>query len=381
VCAALGIPLAAGAAAAQVQTGAVSGVVRTTDQAPLPGATVTVASPVLQGTRTAVTDQNGAYVIAALPPGAYTVTVEMQGMSTQRQSVTVELSRTSIANAILAIAGVSESVDVVAQRSDPIASVQTTANYDAKAINALPVGRTPSAIAALSPNLTQNTPNGGQVTIAGGFAYDNIFLINGVDVNDNLFGTATAVYIEDAVQETAVMTGGISAEYGRFSGGVVNLVTKSGGNQFAGSLRANFSNDAWTRRTPFEVKNNSKRTDKLNEYYEATLGGPIVRDRLWFFGAGRYQKTRTTNTLPQTGISYDAPAMDWRAEAKLTATLSPGHTVQVEPRKMASSVIAFVSTSRNAAPRKKNPQRIRRRPVVAATVAAESMKRAVRQSR
>ena len=75
-------------------------------------------------------------------------------------------------------------------------------------------------IALLSPNVTDNTPNAGQLTIAGAFAYDNVFLVDGVDVNDNLFGDANNLFIEDAIEETQVLTSGISAEYGRFSGGV-----------------------------------------------------------------------------------------------------------------------------------------------------------------
>src|SRR4029450_3288730 len=131
--------------------------------------------------------------------------------------------------------------------------------------------------------LTANTPNNGQVTISGGFAYDNVFMINGVDVNDNLFGSAQPVFIEDAIEQTSVLTSGISAEYGRFTGGVINMITKSGGNPVSRSFRANFSNDSWTVETPREKDAGIERPDKLNDNYEGTFGGPIVHDRLWFF--------------------------------------------------------------------------------------------------
>ena len=75
------------------------------------------------------------------------------------------------------------------------------------------------------------------------------------------------------------MTSGISAEYGRFSGGVINMITKSGGNSFSGSFRANFTNEAWTRETPREVTVGTTRADKLNQNYEGTFGGPVLRDR------------------------------------------------------------------------------------------------------
>ncbi len=152
--------------------------------------------------------------------------------------------------------------------------------------------------------MTNNTPNGGQVTIAGAFAYDNVFLINGVDVNDNLFGTANNVFIEDAIEQTSVLTSGISAEYGRFTGGVINMITKSGGNRFSGSFRANLSNDSWTVETPREKDADIERPDKLNQNYEGTFGGPIVRDRLWFFGAGRWQDISKTQTLQISNLPF-----------------------------------------------------------------------------
>ena len=82
---------------------------------------------------------------------------------------------------------------------------------------------------------------------------DNVFLVDGVDVNDNLFGTANSLFVEDAIQETQVLTSGISAEYGRFSGGVINVITRSGGNDFSGSYRLNMYKPSWTSVTPFRT--------------------------------------------------------------------------------------------------------------------------------
>ena len=117
-----------------------------------------------------------------------------------------------------------------------VTSTQTSANITAAEVNALPMGRTPYLISELMPGVTTNTPSPNQLTISGGFAYDNVFLIDGVDVNDNLLGTSNDLFIEDAIGEVQVLTSGVSAEYGRFSGGVVNIVTKSGGNRVRGQL-------------------------------------------------------------------------------------------------------------------------------------------------
>ena len=94
--------------------------------------------------------------------------------------------------------------------------------------------------------MNEVSPNTGQLVVNGAFAYDNVFMINGVDVNDNLFATPQNLFIEDAIEETQVLTSGISAEYGRFTGGVINAITKSGGNAFSGTGRINFLNDDWT---------------------------------------------------------------------------------------------------------------------------------------
>ena len=316
------------AAAQGLQTGEIAGRVSSQDGLSLPGVTVTVRSAALQGARTVVADANGNYILRALPPGAYDVTFELAGLAPRTEKVRVEVSRQATIDVTLGVAGVTENVTVKAESSiATLASPTIGANYDAREITTLPTGRTPATIAELAPGLTNNTPNSGQVTISGGFAYDSIFMINGVDVNDNLFGTANNLFIEDAIEQTSVLASGIAAEFGRFSGGIINMVTKSGGNDFAGSFRANLANDAWTEVTPRERTANISRTDKLNQNYEGTFGGPLLRDRAWFFGAGRWQENDLEQTLPTTNLPFTQTTESNRFEVKGTGTIAVGHTL------------------------------------------------------
>ena len=315
------------AAAQGVQTGQLIGVVRSADGQTLPGATVTVKSPALQGTREQITDANGDYAFKGLPNGPYTVTVQLSGMASVEQKTVVPLGGTARVDAALQVKSVEETIVVTAETANVLSTSQVGANYEANTIQSLPTSRTLAGIAELAPGLTNDTPNADQVSIAGGFAYDNVFLIDGVDVNDNLFGSPNNLFIEDAIEETQVLTSGISADYGRFSGGVVNAVTKRGGNEFSGSYRTTLNNPKWTSLNPFEKLNNTTRKDDINFSHEVTLGGPILKDRLWFFVAGRSANTLTSNVFPDTGISTDVTQDNTRGQIKLTGTVSPNHTL------------------------------------------------------
>lgn len=321
-----------------VQTGSIRGTVRDTQNLAVPGVTVTATSPALQGPRTTTTDAEGKYAVVALPPGEYEISFELSGFGTVTQRTSVALGLDVAQNVTLRPGGLTETVQVVAETPAPIATPVIGANLRKEEIDALATPRTIQGIATLSPGLTERSPNAGQVVINGAFAWDNVFMVNGVDVNDNLFATPQNLFIEDAIEETQVLTSGISAEYGRFSGGVINAITKSGGNTFTGSYRLNLLNPSWTEETPFEksatnpatgaAKSVTNYADVLSHTHEATFGGPVVRDRLWFFTAGRYGKVTNSFTLPQTGIALDSIDTNKRGEIKLTGTVVENHTIQ-----------------------------------------------------
>ena len=323
---------AASSFAQGTQTGTVRGTVLDSQQLALPGVTVTVRSNALQGVRTTFSGGTGSYQLLGLPPGVYTVTFQLDGFGDVEEQAAVPLGGTIGVNATMAPAGLAETVQVVAVIPSAIESTETSYNLTATDINQLPVGRNLFLMTELAPGLTANTPNRAdrQVTISGAFAYDNVFLLDGVDIADNVFGTPNNVFIEDAIEETNVLTSGISAEYGRFSGGVINAITKSGSNVFSGSFRSNLYRPDWTERTPFEVENDVEREGTLanNSTYETTVGGPIIQDRLWFYYANRRERVAEVETFDDTGLPFDNELKNDRNLFKFTGSLAPGHRLE-----------------------------------------------------
>jgi hypothetical protein len=325
--------MSAGVFAQGVQTGTIRGTVKDQQDLAVPGVTVTVSSPSLQGVRTVTTDSQGGYTFRNLPPGDYEVKFELSGFGTVTQKSAVPLGLTVEQNVTIRASGVAETVNVVAETPAPIATPVVGANFKHDEIESLATRRTIFGIAQMAPNLTDNAPNNTQLIINGAFGFDNSFMINGVDINDNVFGQPQNLFIEDAIEETQILTSGISAEFGRFSGGVVNAITKSGGNLFSGSARMNLTNPSWITATPFEVSKGQTTVDQAHpntmfETYEGTFGGPIAKDRLWFFVSGRYASVNAPTTLPVTGSVLTQDNLNKRGEVKVTATLSQNHTIQ-----------------------------------------------------
>jgi carboxypeptidase family protein/TonB-dependent receptor-like protein len=316
--------VAAGAFAQTAGTTSTLAGTATTDGKPLPGVTVTISSPSLQGTRTTVTGEGGGYTFPALPPGVYTVQFSLEGMQTVTRKVPLALATPARADVEMKVGGVTESITVTASAPAVLETTQIGSNFKQESIQQLPTARDIRQTVLLAPGVNPNGVNR-QITISGGPSYDNVFLVNGVVVNENLRGQPHSLFIEDAIQETAVMTAGISAEYGRFTGGVVSTLTKSGGNDFTGSFRDTLTDPSWTDTPDFPGA--SKPVDKVNQVYEATLGGRIIRDRLWFFGAGRKAKTavqrQTVFTLMPFVNSFD----EKRYEGKLTGAITSKHNL------------------------------------------------------
>jgi outer membrane receptor for ferrienterochelin and colicin len=310
---------------AQSITGTISGRVTDIQNYPIPGVTVSVASANLQGVRDAVTSETGDYIVTLLPSGVYTVTFELNGFERVQRTVSLATTQVLPVDATLGAAAFTDTVTVTARSADVLLrTAQVATNFNQDLLAALPTTRDVNAALLMAPSVHATGPNG-FYSIAGSMSYENLFLVNGVTVNENLRGQAHDLYIEDAIQETTIAAAGISAEYGRFGGGVVNIITKSGGNRFSGSLRDSLANDNWRALTPFAA---DTKVDKLLPTYEYTLGGPVLRDRLWFFTAGRLQDSKEGRTLAVTNIPYTFSNALRRYEAKTTFSPTASHRIE-----------------------------------------------------
>jgi hypothetical protein len=338
----------AGAAAGQTTNGTISGHVSDKTGLALPGVTVSASSPNLQGVRSIVTSENGDYVIPGLPSGEYIVSFELSGFETATRRQTLAPTQTLPIDVQMGVAGVKTEVTVVGRRADILTQTATVAqSLKQDLISTLPTNRSLDSALLMSPSVHASGPNGAY-SIAGAMSFESAFLINGVNVNENIRGQATSPYIEDAIQETTVATDGVSAEFGHFSGGVINMVTKSGGNIFSGSFRDTLNNDNWrayvtgTDAHPYRVGNvatgalldcdtcgangTPSKVDLVIPQYEYTLGGPVMKDRLWFFNAGRFVDQQSSlATIAPLSLPYVQDVNRKRYEIKLTGSATSNH--------------------------------------------------------
>ncbi len=317
----LGLVLANNAWAQGLPTATLSGKVINEGQG-LPGVSVTVKSPALQGTRSTVTSGNGDYTFVALPAGKYTVTYALSGFQPTTKQADLGASQSVVMNATLSLTAVAAEATVIGRTESISEATQASTTYTSDTMNKLPTARTIVAAVQLAPGVNNNGPNNSMI-ISGAESWNNLYLVNGANIADNVRATPLNLFVEDAIQETTITTGGVSAEYGRFAGGVVNAITKSGGNAFSGSFRTNFNNAAWSATPP----KGSDGVQNLLETYEATLGGPIVKDMLWAFVSGRYAKTDAQITTQGTLIPVTQGTTDKRWEGKLTFTPFQNHTL------------------------------------------------------
>jgi outer membrane receptor for ferrienterochelin and colicin len=295
----------------------------------MPGVTVTISSPALQGQKVTVTNAQGDYIFKALPAGDYQVRFELASFATLEYDVRMSTSQPRALDAVMYPEAMQDEIVVTGSFETVSTGSQGSSTMEQSILEKLPVLRDLNNAVLLSAGTTDTGPNQ-NISISGAQSWESLYTINGVVVNENIRGQALDLFIEDAILETTTITSSASAEYGRFAGGVVNTVTKAGGNEFSGSFRVNVENDSWNGETP----QTTGQVDQNNYIYEATFGGYILRDALWFFGAGRDWSEDGLDQIatpgqPSAGIPYATSQSETRLEGKLTGSIGPNHRVML----------------------------------------------------
>src|SRR3954469_16096509 len=321
-------------AAAQEQRGSIEGVVRDSSGAVLPGVTVearTNTGVVL----TSTTDSEGTYRFPSIAPGTYEVSATLTGFAPKKQGdVSVGLGQIKKVDLALGLQGVSESVQVTAE--SPLVDVKQSArqtNITREQIELLPKGRDFTTLVTQAPGANQENKSGG-LSIDGASAGENRYIIDGIETTNLQSGISGKNVILDFVEEVQVKSSGYTAEFGGATGGVINVITKSGTNNWHGNVGlqsqgAQLSGGAapaanqtsistgvpslrisLTDPTKSEYVTYPKDTESRSEPGFA-LGGPIVSNRAWFFGAYQPALTKVSrNVNPTTAVNPNAGTFD-----------------------------------------------------------------------
>ncbi len=310
-------------------TGRITGTVTDEDGQPVVGALVTAQSPALLGERQQKTSARGEFLFALLPVGPYRVSISAPGKKTMDFTFQLNLGKTVPLNVTMQTGqDIVEEVTVfgTATRFETTAGGENF-NLDTT-VEELPIqGRGLESIAFNAPNMASG-PNS-TPRIAGANAFDTVVLLDGAEISDPLFGGGTGVYIEDAIQEVQVLTSGVSARYGRFQGGVLNAITKTGGNEFTATVRLEYNNDDWDSVTPYDKKKNTKIYNDTHYTALGTFGGYVLKDRLWWFFAGWYEPSSSSSRTTRAGQSYATTSSEDRYQYKLTGAITPDHVIDV----------------------------------------------------
>ncbi len=315
---------------AQKETGVILGTITDGDGGPMPGVTVTAASPALIGGKaTAYSDAEGHYRFAALPPGTYEIAAELQGF----QNVIRKDVRLYVGNSLkmdLAIQAEKVSESMVITGESPLIDVTTAATSQSvpiEAVENLPKFSFALDLFTLTPGVG-NLP-GEYVAYGAGGDSANAYWLDGVDVSDPEGGTPWVFPNYNWIQEVQVIGIGAPAEYGQFTGVVSNSITRSGGNEFHGLAETFFQNDGTTGDNtgslPSDLQDDFTPTT-VKKFSDNTfqVGGPIIHDKLWFFSGFQYF---AEDRVP-LGYTSVRSERDPRFITKLTDKINANNTLQ-----------------------------------------------------
>jgi hypothetical protein len=300
-------------ASAQTGAGSIQGTVTDSTGAVVSDAQITAVNSATNASRSATSSDGGTYAIPNLAVGAYTVAIEKTGFATAKMNVTVTVGDVTPVNAILDVGSVKDTVTVDAQQIAPVEteSSQISNLVDSRRIKDLPLlTRNPYQLALLSPGTATTTSGNGGFSVNGARDRNNNFLLDGVDNNDTsvpgiLGGVLSAN--PESTEEFRIITNAFAAEYGRNTGAIVDVVTKSGSNAFHadaywfgrwnsfGGARDWFNHNIDPRTDSVEAQN-----PYVRNQFGYSIGGPIIKNKTFFFFNHEIQRFRTTLTNQST---------------------------------------------------------------------------------
>ena len=331
-------------ALAQQTTGNITGRILDDQGAAVPGATVTATHTATGFVRTDVSDAEGVYRLNALPVGAYDLVAELQGFTrVEQKGLVVNVGQTASIDIALKVAQIAETVTVTGE--SPLISTTSSSVgqvVDVARIENLPLnGRQFANLAATVPGVglgfhsdpTKSTQYAPQIN--GGAGRNVNYQIDGGDNNDDTVGGLLQNFPLEAVQEFNFITQRFKAEYGRSNGGVLNVVTKSGTNQWAGSFFELFRDKSMNALTQTEKLANVEKGDYRRNQFGGSIGGPIMRDKAHFFFAAERtqqdtkQQVNTRGLFPSLDGSYDVPYRENLYTGKVTSSLTSSQYIAV----------------------------------------------------
>ncbi len=296
----------------------------------LPGVTVEAKSPSLQGTRVVLTDGSGRYRISVLPPGQYAVTFTLPGFQPEtKPGVTVSLGNETTLDAIL---HPSATAQVLVTGEAPVVDTTSTTlgtNLASRAVETLPTGRNYSSVVQVVPGVSSDADprnvDQATITVYGSSGAENAFFIDGVNTTGIEYGFQGKELNYEFIQEINVKTGGYEAEFGRSTGAIVNVITKSGSNDFHGDAFG-YLDEKGLRANPKPVVSTGGTVEGFRkEDYGADLGGYFWKDRAWFFAA--YDRVHNTTDNLFGDLTSQSVSTRNLAAGKLTLRLSDSHSL------------------------------------------------------
>ena len=294
---------------AQEQTGEIVGTVKDAEGSPLPGVTIEARSPTHIGAATAVTDDMGRFRLIGLTPGSFTITFSLPGFKKLiRKGIIVRLGKTFNLNVTLIQAAIEEEVTVVGE--SPVVDIKkssTTMNIGKEMFAKLPKGRNFTSVVTVAAGVNDEPMLGG-TSMDGASGSENMFFVDGVDTTSLYTGASAQRVLFEFIEEVQVKSSGYEAEYGGSMGGVINVITRSGGNEFHGEASLYYRSDELhgprrpsLRLNPLDNTKAEYITYPEDNWYQYEagfgLGGYVFKDRLWFFGNVMPRITRTERTV------------------------------------------------------------------------------------